>query len=61
LKALFTPIAAELTANEEKIVAELNAVQGKPVAGGGYYLPDDAKANAALRPSQTLNAIISKI
>jgi len=61
LKALFTPIAAELTANEEKIVAELNAVQGKPVDVGGYYLPDDAKANEALRPSPTLNAIISKI
>jgi len=28
---------------------------------GGYYLPDEAKANAALRPSQTFNAIISKI
>ena len=48
-------------ANEEKIVAELNAVQGKPVDVGGYYLPDDAKANEALRPSPTLNAIISKI
>jgi isocitrate dehydrogenase len=61
LKALFTPIAAELTANEGKIVSELNAVQGKPVDVGGYYLPDEAKANAALRPSQTFNAIISKI
>jgi len=61
LKAFFTPIAAELTANEGKIVSELNAVQGKPVDVGGYYLPDEAKANAALRPSQTFNAIISKI
>ena len=61
LKALFTPIAAELTANEGKIVSELNAVQGKPVDVGGYYLPDEAKANAALRPSQTFNSIISKI
>ena len=61
LKAIFTPIAAELTANEAKIVSELNAIQGKPTDVGGYYLPDEAKANAALRPSQTLNAIISKI
>jgi isocitrate dehydrogenase len=61
LKALFTPIAAELTANEEKIVAELNAVQGKSVDVGGYYLPDDAKANAALRPSQTFNTILAKL
>jgi isocitrate dehydrogenase len=61
LKALFTPIAAELTANEEKIVAELAAVQGKPTDVGGYYLPDDAKADAVLRPSATFNAILSKI
>jgi isocitrate dehydrogenase len=61
LKALFTPIAAELTANEQKIVAELAAVQGKPTDVGGYYLPDDVKANAALRPSETFNQILTKI
>ena len=38
------------------IVAELLAVQGKPVDIGGYYLPDEAKADAALRPSGTFNA-----
>ena len=61
LKAVFTPVAAELEANEEKIVGELLAVQGKPVYIGGYYLPDDAKANAALRPSETLNRILAAI
>ncbi|MCE9542837.1 MAG: NADP-dependent isocitrate dehydrogenase [Verrucomicrobia bacterium] len=61
LKTLFTPIAEKLTANEAKIVGELNAVQGKSVDVGGYYLPDEAKANAALRPSETLNAIIAKL
>jgi isocitrate dehydrogenase len=61
LKALFTPIAAELTANEQKIVAELAAVQGKPTDVGGYYLPDDAKADAVLRPSATFNAILAKL
>jgi isocitrate dehydrogenase len=61
LKALFTPVAAQLAANEAKIVEELLAVQGKPVDIGGYYLPDDAKANAALRPSATLNAILAAI
>ena len=40
---------------EDKIVAELLAVQGHPVDIGGYYQPDDAKANSALRPSATLN------
>ncbi len=59
LKKIFEPIAASLTENEAKIVSELNAVQGSPVDIGGYYLPDDAKANAALRPSATLNAILA--
>ena len=61
LKALFTPVAAQLATNEAQIVEELLAVQGKPVDIGGYYLPDDAKANAALRPSETLNAILAAI
>ncbi len=61
LKALFTPIAAELLANEAKIVAEMVAVQGKPTDIGGYYRPDDAKASAALRPSPTFNAILAKL
>jgi len=61
LKKIFEPIAKALTENESRIVSELNAVQGSPVDIGGYYLPDDAKANAALRPSATLNAIISGV
>ena len=61
LKALFTPVAGQLAANEAQIVEELLAVQGKPADIGGYYLPDDAKANAALRPSETLNAILAAI
>ncbi|RYD49354.1 MAG: NADP-dependent isocitrate dehydrogenase, partial [Verrucomicrobiaceae bacterium] len=61
LKAIFTPVAAALTENEDKIVGELLAVQGKPVDIGGYYSPDDAKANAALRPSETLNGILASI
>ena len=61
LNSIFTPIAEQLAANEGKIVSELNAVQGKPVDVGGYYLPDDAKANAALRPSATFNRILSTL
>jgi isocitrate dehydrogenase len=61
LKALFTPVADALTANEAKIVEELIAVQGKPTDVGGYYLPDEAKANAVLRPSQTFNAILAAL
>ncbi len=58
LKRRFTPVAAALAANAGKITEELLAVQGKPVDIGGYYLPDDAKCAAAMRPSVTLNAII---
>jgi isocitrate dehydrogenase len=61
LKKIFTPVAEQLTANEAKIVAELNAVQGHPVDIGGYYLPDDALASAALRPSATFNGILAAI
>lgn len=51
----FAPLAKELRANEETIVAELGAVQGQPIDIGGYYLPDEAKAQAAMRPSPTFN------
>jgi isocitrate dehydrogenase len=61
LAARFAPIAAALAADEEKIVRELNEVQGSPVDIGGYYLPDDALATAAMRPSSTFNAIIDAI
>jgi isocitrate dehydrogenase len=58
LKAEFTPIAKAMEENEAKIIAELVAGHGKPSDIGGYYLPDDAKAEVAMRPSATLNAII---
>ncbi|UTJ05429.1 NADP-dependent isocitrate dehydrogenase [Arcobacter roscoffensis] len=58
LKAEFTPIAEAMTANEDKIISELVADHGKAVDMGGYYLPDDAKTSAAMRPSATLNSII---
>jgi len=58
LKAHFTPIAEQLTANEEKIANELLEAQGKPVDLGGYYLNDPKKWSAAMRPSATFNGII---
>jgi isocitrate dehydrogenase len=61
LARIFAPTAAQLTENETKIVSELAAVQGKPVDIGGYYQPDDSKAATALRPSNTLNAIVAAI
>ncbi|GHD09285.1 NADP-dependent isocitrate dehydrogenase [Zhihengliuella salsuginis] len=61
LAEVFTPIAEQLTTNEEAIVAELAAVQGNPVDLGGYYRPDDAKATAAMRPSATLNSVLEAL
>jgi len=52
----FKPLAKKLADNEQKIVAELAAVQGKPVDIGGYYRPDAAMVTAVMRPSTTLNA-----
>ena len=61
LKKLFTPIAEKLAANENKIVDELIAVQGKPTDVGGYYQPNDKLASAALRPSATFNQILATL
>ncbi len=61
LQATFAPIAAELTANEATIVAELNDAQGPAADLGGYYLFDDEKVTSLMRPSATYNAIIAKL
>ena len=61
LKALFTPVAQAMAENEAAIVNELNAVQGRSVDMGGYYLPDDEMMNSIMRPSATLNAILSQL
>ena len=61
LAARFKRLAESLAANEAKINAELIAAQGKPVDTGGYYLPDPAKASAAMRPSATLNAALAAL
>ena len=61
LAATFKPIAEALSANESKIVAELLAVQGQKADVGGYYKPDNTKADAALRPSATLNGILAGV
>ena len=61
LKAQFTTLAKTLTDNEEKIVAELNAVQGKPVDIGGYYFANPELTSKAMRPSTTFNAAIAAL
>ncbi|HCV97193.1 MAG TPA: NADP-dependent isocitrate dehydrogenase, partial [Stenotrophomonas sp.] len=61
LKARFAPLAKALAGNEQKIVEELAAVQGKAVDIGGYYRPDVAKAAAAMRPSTTFNDALAAL
>ena len=56
--AAFEPLAKELRAAEDTIVADLLACQGPGVDLGGYYKVDAAKADAAMRPSAALNAIL---
>ncbi len=61
LAKAFAPLAETLTANEQKIVDELNAVQGSPADIGGYYQPDPAKAAAVMRPSATFNEAVASL
>ena len=60
LAAEFAPIAKELAEKEELIVSELNGAQGVPGDLGGYYLFDDSKTSALMRPSQTFNSVIGR-
>ncbi|WP_146897473.1 NADP-dependent isocitrate dehydrogenase [Adhaeribacter aerolatus] len=59
LASKFANLAKTLTENEAKIVEEQIAVQGKPVDLGGYFRPDAAKVEKAMRPSETLNAALN--
>ena len=61
LQARFAPLAATLSANEAKIVDELNAAQGVAMDIGGYFRPDEALAAKAMRPSETLNAALAAL
>lgn len=61
LQAQFIALAKSLTDNEEKIVAELNEVQGKPVDIGGYYHADPQLTSQAMRPSATFNAALAQL
>jgi isocitrate dehydrogenase len=59
LASRFIPLAKALADNEEKVIAEFKAVQGKRVDIGGYYKADSAKTKAVMRPSTTFNAILA--
>ncbi|MFZ8877637.1 MAG: NADP-dependent isocitrate dehydrogenase [Ilumatobacteraceae bacterium] len=59
LAGRFAEVAARLADEEQRIVEELAAVQGSPVDVGGYYSPDQALVDAAMRPSTTFNAALA--
>ena len=59
LKTKFAPLAQALSENEDKIVAELNDVQGQGADIGGYYKPDQQKLSQVMRPSATFNQALA--
>jgi isocitrate dehydrogenase len=61
LAEVFAPFAERLSADEEKVVGELNGAQGGPVDLGGYYFVDKAKADEVMRPSPTFNAALAEL
>ena len=61
LSSKFADVAKTLHANQERILQDLIDAQGSTVDIGGYYAPDPVKVEKAMRPSKTLNDIISKI
>jgi len=59
LKGQFSGLAADMAANESKIMDELNGVQGVPMDLDGYYFPSPEKASEAMRPSETFNGLLN--
>ncbi|MCO5723860.1 NADP-dependent isocitrate dehydrogenase [Robiginitalea marina] len=61
LREIFRQVSEELASATGTITQELLQAQGSPQDLGGYYLPDPARAEAALRPSPTFNQILGKL
>ena len=61
LAAKYAPVAKALIEGEDTIMAELLGSEGSAKDIGGYFNPDIVKAEAAMRPSNTLNEIINNI
>ncbi|WP_077285987.1 NADP-dependent isocitrate dehydrogenase [Cognaticolwellia aestuarii] len=61
LKSSFVAVAQALTKQEAKIVEELNSAQGPSMDINGYYFADVELAEKAMRPSATLNTILSSL
>ena len=61
LKTEFASVSKQMRENENKIIFELNSVQGKAIDIGGYYLPNEEKVSKYMRPSKAFNSIIDAI
>lgn len=61
LKEIFQKVAESISVKEDVINEELINAQGKPVDIGGYFKPSEDLVNRAMRPSKTLNEILSSI
>ncbi len=61
LQTCFAPLAKQLEENEARIMEEMNATQGQTMDIGGYYHLDAELAAAALRPSETFNALLTTL
>ena len=59
LKDYFSKLAQQLEENEAQILDELNGAQGQPVDLKGYFKPEEELVSDAMRPSKTLNSILS--
>ncbi len=61
LQAVFAPLAKTLTEHKDAIIAELNNAQGPAVEMGGYYYPNAAITETAMRPSALLNNALAAL
>jgi isocitrate dehydrogenase len=59
LAKTFKHVFATLSTNEEKIMGEIDAIQGKPADIGGYYYLNDKLATESLFPSSTFKAALA--
>ena len=60
LQQKFTKVHQAMKSNAAAIIQELNEVQKKPVDMGGYYKPDPAKAEKAMRPCTLWNNLLDQ-
>jgi isocitrate dehydrogenase len=60
LKEVFSNIYKQLSLHAQNIDKELISAQGKPVDIDGYYFTDEKLSEASMRPSSTLNKLLSE-